>query len=134
MKIFQKPGRIIGLFGAGVAAVIATGCGTPNYHFTEYVGQQQNWTTSPGSFVRTVNGVPLYTQYPAKPYELIGAVIVNNEKALARAVKYYHGDAAIVYRKYSDVSGTMSVGGPGVWMGYPVMESRITAQIIRFKK
>lgn len=132
MKFFQNV-RSVALSGAFVAAVVLTGCGTPNYQFTEYVGQQQNWTTAPGSFVRTVNGVPMYTQYPSKPYELIGAVIVNNEKALARAVKYYKGDAAIVYRKYSDISGTMGVAGPGVYMGYPLTESRITAQIIRFK-
>lgn len=109
-----------------------TACGTPNYHFVAYLGQQSNWTTSNGSYVKTVEGVPIYTQYPSRPYELVGAVIVDSDKALARAVKYYHADAALVYRRGTGVTGSVVLGGP-LWMGFPITETRISAQLIRFK-
>ncbi|MGZ5545540.1 MAG: hypothetical protein ACXWIU_12770, partial [Limisphaerales bacterium] len=62
------------LLVVAVAAAVV-GCGTP-YSFSPYVGQQKNWTTSPGGYVRDVQGVPFYApgQYPNKPYVIVGAV------------------------------------------------------------
>jgi hypothetical protein len=54
------------------AGLLLAGCSTPNYHFMPWVGQQQNWATSPGSYVRIVDGVEIYSQYPSRPYEIIG--------------------------------------------------------------
>jgi hypothetical protein len=112
---------------------LLTACGTPNYHFTAYVGQQRNWTTSPGSYVKIVEDVQIYNQYPSKPYELVGAVNVGSEKALARAVKFYHADAAIIYDRYSHLNGSMVLAGPPGYVAYPLTDSRITAQLVRFK-
>jgi hypothetical protein len=37
-----------------------------------YSGQQQNWPTSPGTFVNTTYVVPTYFGYPPRPYNVIG--------------------------------------------------------------
>jgi len=116
-----------------LALILCAGCGTPNYHFTPYVGQQKNWTTSTGSYVTMVEGVPLYSQYPAQPYDLVGAVMVDSDKALARAVKYYQADAALVYQRGKVVTGSVLVGGP-VWTSVPLTETHISANLLRFKR
>ncbi|MCX6905416.1 MAG: hypothetical protein NTW03_18445 [Verrucomicrobia bacterium] len=121
------------MFTAALALFFCAGCGTPNYHFTPYVGQQKNWTTSTGSYVTIVEGVPLYSQYPPQPYELVGAVMVNSDKALARAVKYHQADAALVYQRGTVVTGSVLVGGP-VWTSVPLTDTHISANLIRFKR
>jgi len=115
-----------------VALALLTGCST-NFHFAEYVGPQKNWTTSPGGFVRTVSGVPIYSQFPSRPYELIGAVSVDNERQLARAVKRYGADAALLFQP-TPLSGTSQVVPSPFWGGYSVIRFRITAHLIRFVK
>ena len=44
---------------AALVLVFCAGCGTPDYHFTAYVGQQNNWTTSTGSYVKIIEDVPI---------------------------------------------------------------------------
>ena len=99
------------------AALVLTLCsGCANYHYSAYVGAQQNWATAPGAYVETVKGVPIYGQYPSQPYILLGAVVVDSDKELANAVKHYHADAALIYKRGYFVNGSIS------------------AQLIRFKR
>ena len=113
-----------------VALAFLTGCST-DYRFTQFVGQQQNWTTSGGSFVRTVNNIPIYSKYPPRPYEIIGAVSVDNERQLARAVKKYGADAAMIAQPAPPGGATQVVPSP--WGGYSVLRFGISAWLIRFK-
>ena len=122
------------LFTAVVALALCTACSSnPKYDFTAYVGPQQNWTTSAGGYVKSIKGIPIYTQYPAQPYILVGAVVVDSEKEVAKAAKYYHADAALIYRHTTTPNGSVVVTGP-LWMNFPITDTRITAQLLRFKK
>jgi hypothetical protein len=121
------------LWIAALALVLCAACSsTPKYNFSAYDGPQKNWTTSSGGYVKIVKGIPLYTQYPSRPYELIGAVVVDSEKELARAAKYYHADAALIYRHTTGVDGSVTFVSP-LWLSFPITETRITAQLLRFK-
>ncbi len=117
------------LLGGGL---LLAGCGTPDFHFMPWVGQQQNWATSPGGYVRIVDGVEIYSQYPSRPYEIVGAVAVEKEKDLAKAVKYYRADAAILSRQNIINEGSVVYPGPGVWVSQPITKKLITGQLIRF--
>src|SRR4029453_19027192 len=74
---------------AEICLVALTGCATAD--FTPYVGAQQKWPTSSGSFVRTVNSydgpgrsgtgqqytLPVYFGPPNRPYIVLGSVDVD---------------------------------------------------------
>jgi hypothetical protein len=112
-----------------LACLGVAGCGTPNYHFQPYVGQQQNWATSPGSFVQNIDGVDIYAQLPSRPYEIIGAVQVGSLRRLAKAVKFHHADAAMISQQYYIPDGVAYYPGEIVPLGHQV----IMANLIRFK-
>lgn len=112
-----------------LACLLMTGCGTPNYHFRPYVGQQQNWATSPGSFVQKIDGVEIYSELPSRPYDVIGAVQVSSERRLAKAVRFYQADAALISRHFIVPDGAVVYPGEIVPLGHEV----ITANLIRFK-
>jgi hypothetical protein len=122
------------LFFAVASLSLLAACCCPDYHYAAYVGAQKNWTTSDGAFARTVEGIPFYTQYPSRPYELVGSVHVKSEKALARAVKYYHADAALIYGEVKTVDGAVVVAGPGPAAVFPTSSTYISANLLRFKK
>lgn len=112
-----------------LACFALTACST-DYHFRPYVGQQQNWATSPGSYVERVEGVDIYSQLPSRPYEIVGAVEVKNIKKLAKAVRIYNADAALVSQHQYVMDGTMVFPGEIV----PVTREVVVANLIRFKK
>jgi hypothetical protein len=110
------------------------GCG-PGYEFSPYVGQQQNWTTGAGGYVRMVDKVPLFSpgQYPPRPYIVLGAVSTHNEGDLAKAVRQQHADAALISSESLYRSGSVAVAAPGVFVAEPLHHTVITANLIKYK-
>lgn len=73
--------------------LIVAGC-----TFVPYVGQQRDWPTAPGGFVKTVMGVPIYPkgELPARPYDVIGLVTADNLPGFALRAKLHHADAVVL--------------------------------------
>jgi hypothetical protein len=86
------------------------GCG-PGYTFSPYVGQQQNWSTGAGGYVKEVDKATLYPegQFPARPYYIVGAVTTDNEQNLAKAVHEQHADAALISNESTVRNGSVAV-------------------------
>ena len=122
----------ISLIAATAMAII--GCGTP-YTYSPYVGQQQNWTTSAGGYVRDVKGVPFYApgQYPNKPYTILGAVSTDSEDNLVRAAHEQHADAVLISHDQVYPTGSVEMAGAGVIWSQPTTGRAITANLIRFQ-
>jgi len=116
-----------------VAAAVV-GCGTP-YTYSPYVGQQKNWTTSPGGYVRYVRGVPFYApgQYPNRPYTILGAVSTDSEENLVRAAQEQHASAVLVSHDEVYPTGSVAMAGAGVIWSEPTTGRAITANLIRFQ-
>lgn len=117
-----------------VAAVALVGCGTP-YSYSPYVGQQKNWTTSPGGYVRYVQGVPFYApgQYPNRPYIILGAASTDSEENLVRAAHEQHADAVLISHDQTYPTGSVSMAGAGVWWTQPTTGRSITANLVKFQ-
>lgn len=115
-------------------AVAVVGCGTP-YTYSPYVGQQKNWTTSAGGYVRNVEGVPFYApgQYPNKPYIILGAVTTDSEGNMARAAHEQHADAVLISHDETYPTGSVAMAGAGVVWAQPTTGRTITANLIRFQ-
>ena len=47
-----------------------SGCAIGHYH--AYVGTQKHWPTASGSFADTVEGVPIFYNFPPRPYVVLG--------------------------------------------------------------
>ena len=116
-----------------LALAALCGCGT-GYTFSPYVGQQKNWTTSPGGYVRFVDKVAFYAagQYPHRPYSIVGAVTTDSEENLAKAVREQHADAALIYSEHTVPNGSVTVAGGGVFWTEPLRKNVITAHLIKF--
>ena len=118
---------------AFVAAVIV-GCGTP-YTYSPYVGEQKNWTTSPGGYVRYVENIPFYAagQYPNRHYVILGAVTTDIEDNLVRAAREQHADAVLISHDEAYRNGTIAMAGAGVVWAEPMMRRVITANLVKFQ-
>jgi hypothetical protein len=114
--------------------LFACGCG-PGYTFSPYVGQQQNWQTQPGGYVKVVDKASLYMpgQFPDRPYVIIGSITTDSEGNVAKAVRDQHADAALIFADRTYRTGTVAVATPGVLWGIPLTHSDISAQLIKFK-
>jgi hypothetical protein len=55
-----------------IAAFAVVLCAYSSSDFHPYVGQQQKWPTSPGTFVDSQYDVPVYYGYPPRPYTVVG--------------------------------------------------------------
>ena len=121
---------------------VVCGCGTP-YNFSPYVGQQENWGTQPGGFVKVVDNATLYPpgQLPNRPYIIIGDVTAHSEGDVAKAVHEQHADAALVYNSRTYQNGTLTLGGAGggyhgggafAW-STPLTHTDVNARLIKFK-
>jgi hypothetical protein len=84
-----------------------------NTSYVPYVGQQQDWPTSPGAFVSQYDGIQIYRGHPAKPYEVLGRLVTSHcsDRNLAWAAKS-HGADAVVIMDAKMMSGG-SIGMPG---------------------
>ena len=114
--------------------VCAVGCG-PGYTFSPYVGQQQNWQTQPGGYVKIVDKASIYMpgQFPDRPYIILGSITTDNEDNVAKAVHEQHADAALIYTEHNYRTGTVAVASPGVVWGIPLTHSDVSAQLIKFR-
>jgi hypothetical protein len=114
--------------------ILVCGCG-PGYNFSPYIGQQQNWTTQPGGYVKVVDGATLYPpgQFPNRSYIILGAVTSDNENNIAKAVHEQHADAALVYTDITYRTGAVAVAGPGMIWSVPLTGSKVNAQLIKFR-
>ncbi len=110
------------------------GCG-PGYNFSPYIGQQSNWTTQAGGYVKVVDGATMYPpgQFPNRPYIIMGAVTTDNEHNVAKAVKDQHADAALIYQDRTYRTGTVAIASPGAIWNVPLTSSQCSAQLIKFK-
>jgi hypothetical protein len=115
--------------------LVLCGCG-PGYTFSPYIGQQQNWTTQPGGYVKTVDGIAIYPpgHFPDRPYMIIGSVTTDNDHNVAKAVREQQADAALVYTDRTYRTGTVAVAGPGMVWYVPLTGSQVNAQLIKFKR
>ena len=111
------------------------GCG-PGYEFSPYYGQQQNWTTQPGGYVKVVDKATLYPpgSFPNRPYMIVGSVTTDNEHNVAKAVREQQADAALIYSDRTYRTGTVAVAGPGMVWNVPLTGSQMRAQLIKYKQ
>ena len=110
------------------------GCGA-GYTYSPWVGDQQNWTTGSGGYVKVIDKASLYSpgQYPSRPYMILGAVTTDSEENLAKAVREQHADAALISKESTVRNGTVVVAAGGVVWGEPLRKTVVTANLIRFK-
>jgi hypothetical protein len=115
-------------------ALCLCGCG-PGYNFSPYVGQQQNWTTGPGGYIRLVDHVPLFSpgQFPSKPYVVLGAVSTDSEDNLAKAAREQHADAILLVSEAKYRTGSVAWAAPGVYGVTPLTSTKITANLIKYQ-
>jgi hypothetical protein len=125
--------RILCLLPVSLALCLC-GCG-PGYNFSPYVGQQQNWTTGPGGYVRLVDNVPLFSpgQYPTQPYIVLGAVSTDSEDNLGKAAHEQHADAILLSSESVYRTGSVAWAAPGVTGVTPLTSKRITANLIKYR-
>jgi len=115
-------------------ALCLCGCG-PGYNFSPYVGQQQNWTTGPGGYIRLVDHVPLFSQgqFPERPYLVLGAVSTDSEDNLAKAARQQHADAIMLVSESVVRTGSVAWAVPGVYGVTPLTSRKITANLIKYR-
>jgi hypothetical protein len=118
----------------GIVFLGLCGCGS-DYTFSPFVGEQQNWTTGAGGYVKLVDKASLYGpgQYPTRPYIILGAVTTDSEGNLAEAVREQHADAALISTEATTRNGSVAVAGGPVFWSEPLRKTVITANLIRFK-
>ncbi len=92
--------------------LLATGC-VATYNYTSYVGEQQVWKTSSGSFVDTSGCLPIYYGYPSKPYQILGLTVCNANSVgmAARNAKNHGGEALILWDTKTVDGGSVNIGG-----------------------
>lgn len=86
--------------------------------FKPYVGAQQRWPTSPGTFMDTKYAVPTYYGPPARPYRVFGYIDATTAPArrrgvvafAARRAKELGGDAIVVLQEGAEHVGTYATG------------------------
>lgn len=84
----------------------------------DFVGQQQNWPNSPGTFVNNTYEIPTYFGYPPRPYNVIGYLDATTAPIrhrgvvafAARRAKELGAAAIIVLSHGTEYAGTISTG------------------------
>ena len=115
---YSKPISVVSALKFGcplcLAALLFSGCAIAD--FEPYSGQQQNWPTSPGTFVNNTNVLPTYFGYPPRPYNVIGYLEATTAPIrhrgvvsfAARRAKELGADAVIVLSHGTEYAGTIS--------------------------
>lgn len=78
---------------AGIALFLgASGCQTQSGRadlgdtgFIAFEGEQQDWPTSPNALVERDWPLPVYREFPARPYAILGRVIGTQKHVIGRA-------------------------------------------------
>ena len=97
-----------------VACGILTGCAHPSWQ--PYVGPQQDWPVSPGSFIEPHTVIPVFETYPPKRYIILGRIRlwtqsgINLRAAAAEEAKARGADAVIVNSGQSFAAGSVGFG------------------------
>jgi hypothetical protein len=97
--------RAISLLALICAGLCFASCAIGHYH--AYVGAQKKWPTSSGSYADTVEGIPIFYNFPPRPYVVLGyleaktAPIRRNTRFsfAARRAKEIGADAIIALNK-----------------------------------
>ena len=66
-----------------LALVLTVGC--TKAIFRPYVGSQQSWPTAEGSIVNTRFKLPIFTNLPPSPYEVLGEIRIESPDEAASA-------------------------------------------------
>ena len=116
-----------------ILLTVLCGCGV-GYTFMPYVGQQQNWTTQPGAYVKVVNKATLFPpgQFPDRPYILIGSVATDSEGNVAKAVHDQHADAALIFSDRKSPNGAVAIGNAKFAWAIPLTKSEVNAGLIKY--
>jgi hypothetical protein len=56
-----------------------------NTSFLFFEGEQQNWPTSPNALVETDWPLPVYREFPSRPYKILGRVTGTQQHLIGRA-------------------------------------------------
>jgi hypothetical protein len=99
-----------------LAGLLLSACAIAD--FEPYSGQQQNWPTSPGTFVNNTYVIPTYFGYPPRPYNVVGYLDATTAPMrrrgvvafAARRAKELGADAIIVLSHGTEYAGTISTG------------------------
>lgn len=130
--------------------MLLTGCAMAD--FTPYSGAQQNWPTSPGTFVDTKYAVPVFYGPPPKPYRVLGYLSATTApiraagtvEFMARRAGEMGGNGLILISKGSRYAGSYtsanatatgygnSVYASGSSISTPLYWGTGTAVVIRF--
>lgn len=106
------------LLNVPLLTTLAAFAGCAMADFKPYVGAQQKWPTSPGTFMDTKYAVPTYYGPPPRPYRVLGYVDAMTAPVrrrgvvafAARRAKELGGDAIVVMQEGSEHVGTYSTG------------------------
>jgi hypothetical protein len=98
-------------------ALSFNGCAIGHYH--AYVGTQKKWPTSAGSFADTVEGVPIFYNFPPRPYIVLGYLEAKTAPIrrhtrfsfAARRAKELGADAIIALNKDGENKGLAETFG-----------------------
>src|SRR6516225_7380006 len=96
-----------------LAGLLLSACAIAD--FEPYSGQQQNWPTSPGTFVNNTYVIPTYFGYPPRPYNVVGYLDATTAPMrrrgvvafAARRAKELGADAIIVLHQGAEYAGTV---------------------------
>jgi hypothetical protein len=104
--------KVMRLLHLTLPCLLLSGCAEISY--TQYQGQQQNWPTQPGAFVKTVDGIPIYHGLPSQYYNVLGQIVSvdGSDHDLARIARTNHADAVIITDTRTINSGAVTLPGP----------------------
>jgi hypothetical protein len=112
------------LLVCGAAVIAFSGCADVDFdpsevHFRPYLGEQQNWPTSPGAFVDVVDGIPFYHGLPRESYTVLGQVTVANQSLhhLAEVAACHGANAVIIVDSQLVNTGSVSSSGSSGFIG-----------------
>jgi len=99
-----------------------------------YVGQQQNWATQSGAYVKVVNKSTVYPpgQFPDRPYIIIGSIATDSEGNVAKAVHDQHADAALIFSDRKSPNGAIAIGNAKFAWAIPLTKSEVQAVLIKY--
>jgi hypothetical protein len=105
--------RIPTSFSALLLILATAGCSSP-MRYSQYTGKNTAWPTSPGSMAETAYAIPVYRDWPERPYEVIGSVRFEDPRRYwddgvirdAAATGKKQGGDALIFRPGSATRGS----------------------------
>jgi hypothetical protein len=99
--------RIIVILGL---VLLTSGCQSVSW--VPYVGEQRDWPTAPGSFVRTEGNILIFSSLPNRPYSVLGRVAITSRHgpSFAKPARQHGADAVILGGSQMFSVGTVTTG------------------------